>query len=101
MFFFLATIALVLLVLFPACAMAEWIGRRRHWPVLAQIPLSVGMTAVICGVIAAVVDGGIVPVFGWLFAGCLVPLGFYWWVAQSGPLLISVVRRARMWLVNG
>jgi len=33
--------------------------------------------------------------FGVLAGASLVPLGVYWWVAQGGPLLLSVLRHFR------
>jgi hypothetical protein len=79
------------------------LARRRGLPVLAQIPLSVGILAVlslaVAGIAAAVVDHpsfqGVSVSFGALFLGHLLPLGLYWWVAQSGPLLLSLLRRFR------
>ena len=93
------------IVLFlPATALAEWIGRRRRLPVLAQIPLTVALLAALCipaaaGLYllrgAAMSPAGIANVAAWSFGLSLIPVGLYWWVAQSGPLVLSVIRAVR------
>jgi len=87
----------------PATALAEWIGRRHGLPVLAQIPISVAILALLCVAIAAIATAtGTEPTFqgfsmgiGFLFLAHLLPLGIYWWVAQSGPLLLSLLQSLR------
>lgn len=89
-----------LVLLLPSTALAEWFAKRRRLPVIAQIPISVAVLAVLCFVLIAVaisVDadpsfGGGAVGFGGLFIGHLLPLGLYWWTAQSGPLLFSLWR---------
>ena len=44
-FFFLASTAAGLVLLLPSTALAEWFARRRGFPILAQIPLSVAALA--------------------------------------------------------
>ena len=66
----------------------------------AQIPISVAVLAVFCFAISGVIVAtGAHPLgyfftdFVLLFLAHLVPLGLYWWVAQSGPILISLLQR--------
>ena len=99
--FFLATTAAGLLFLFPSTAFAEWIAQRCRLPILAQIPVSVACLGLLCllgmCLVAALGSSptfhGLLAGFGVLFLALLVPLGLYWWVAQSGPLLLSLLRR--------
>jgi hypothetical protein len=99
----LAGTAGALTLLLPSTALAEWWARRRGLPVLAQIPLSVailaGLSLAVAGIASAVVFQpsvrGVSVSFGALFLVHLLPLGLYWWVAQSGPLLLSLLRRLR------
>jgi hypothetical protein len=92
------------LVLFlPSTALAEWFARRQGFPILAQIPLSVAALAILCLVVVGIASAvraqptlyGVSVGFGVLFLALLVPLGVYWWAAQSGPLLLSLFRRLR------
>jgi hypothetical protein len=92
--------AVALTVFLPSTALAEWFARRRGLPVLAQIPISVAVLAVFCFAISGVIVAtGAHPLgyfftdFVLLFLAHLVPLGLYWWVAQSGPILISLLQR--------
>jgi hypothetical protein len=103
LFVFVAATAASLLLLFPSTALAEWFARRRGLPILARIPISMGLLALLC-IIAAAVTGSLgvassfrhVAIgFGVLFISCLLPLGLYWWTAQSGPILLSLLRRRR------
>lgn len=100
----LAASVACLLLFFPATASAEWICQSRRLPVLAQIPVSVAVLAALClavGILAgtstaAVPFGKSAGGFsGWLFALSLLPVGFYWWVAQAAPLLRSAVSHLR------
>lgn len=100
LFFLVATIVGGSLLLFPSAALAEWCARRRAWPILAQIPLSLFTLAVLPRPALATVTGARSPLFpsvsagfAVLFIGYLLPLGLYWWAAQSGPLLLSLIRR--------
>lgn len=94
-------LSLSLLVFFPCTALAEWIAKRKALPFLFQIPISAGILAAACLLFAIVtgiarrqatlehiVFGSAIPL-----AMLLLPLGFYWWIAQSGPLLHRVYRR--------
>ncbi len=98
--FVLAAIVTALL-LWPSAALAEWIGRRSRLGILAQIPLSVAVLAVLSFTAAFIAHAFNHPYFAgrFLSAGAvvfivhLVPLGIYWWAAQSGPLVISLFRR--------
>lgn len=84
-----------LMVLMPSTAMAEWIAKRFTLPIFAQIPISLGLLAVLCLLVVGGATAAGVPTsfrgfslsLGALFTAHLVPLGLYWWVAQSGPLL--------------
>jgi hypothetical protein len=89
-----------LVLLFPSTALAEWLVKRRRFPILTQIPISIGILGSLCFIfvaVAASVDsvpsfGGVAMGFGVLFISNLLPLGLYWWTAQSGPLLLSLWR---------
>jgi hypothetical protein len=101
LFALVAMAAAGLVLLLPATALAEWVARRRGFPVLAQIPVSVGILALLClAVVGLVSAGGFQPTlrgasigFGTLFLALLLPLGLYWWTAQSIPLLASLLAR--------
>ena len=103
LFFSVATTAASLVLLFPSTALAECFVRRRGLPILAQIPVSVAALAVFCLVAVGIASAvgsqptlhGFSVGFCVLFLALLVPLGLYWWAAQSVPLLISLVRRLR------
>jgi hypothetical protein len=103
LFFVVATTAASLLLLFPSTALAEWFARRCGFPILAQIPVSVVALAVLCLVTVSIASAvGSQPTFqgvsigcGLLFLALLVPLGLYWWAAQSVPLLLSLIKRLR------
>jgi hypothetical protein len=103
LFFFVATTAASLVLLLPATALAEWFTRRRGFPILAQIPVSVGFLALLCLVVIGIASAvgspptldGVSVGFGILFLALLVPLGLYWWTAHSGPLLLSLIQRLR------
>ena len=89
-----------LTLLLPSTALAEWYARRRGWPVLAQVPISMGLLALLClcmFTIAArdtpIVLRGLSKGFWNLWLINLIPLGIYWWTAQSVPLVLSLVRR--------
>ena len=89
LFFLVAGSAASLVLLLPATALAEWFARWHGFPVLAQIPLSVAFLALLC--FAAVGLRSSLS-FGVLFLSLLLPLGLYWWVAQSAPLALSLLR---------
>lgn len=101
LFFFIAAIVASLLLLFPATALAEWFTKRRGLPILVQIPISVGILALLCMLLVAVAASvgappsfqGVSVGFGVLFIAHLLPLGLYWWTAQSGPLLLSLFQK--------
>ena len=86
-----------LALLFPATAIAERLGKRLRWPVLAQIPLSVGVAGAICVSISLLSMPGEfakgLQTAAILWAANLLPLGLYWWIAQSGPLILSGIDR--------
>jgi hypothetical protein len=97
---FLATTAISLLLLLPSTVLAEWFARRRGFPILAQIPLSLvamGLLCLLTVAIPSVFSPGstfqsVLLGFGFLYLVLLVPLGFYWWVAQSVPMVLSIFR---------
>ncbi len=101
LFFFVATTAASLGLLLPSTAIAEWFTRRRDFPILAQIPVSIVTLALLCLVAASVASAvgsqptlhGVSVGFGVLFLALLLPLGLYWWAAQSVPLLLSLPHR--------
>ena len=103
LFFFVATTAASLVLLFPSTALAEWFCRRRGFPILAQIPLSITILALLCLIAVSIASAvgwqftvpGTLMGFSVLFITLLVPLGLYWWAAQSVPLLLSLVGGVR------
>jgi hypothetical protein len=103
LFFFVATTATSLFLLLPSTALAEWFTQRRGFPILAQIPVSVAVLALLCLIAVSIVSAagsqptfhGVSVGFGILFLVLLVPLGIYWWGAQSAPLLLSLLGRIR------
>ena len=103
LFVIVAAIVACLVLLLPSTALAEWFAKRSGLPILAQIPISVAILALLCFVFIAVAASTGVPAsfqgisvgFGVLFIAHLLPLGLYWWTAQSGPLLLSLFKRLR------
>ena len=96
-----ATLAGLALFL-PAVGLAELVARRFSLPILVQIPMSLGFFAVICFVFDCIAHGlrhgpvtlrGFTVGLGLLFFVNLLPLGLYWWTAQIGPMVLSIVRR--------
>ena len=85
----------------PATALGEWIAKRRGLPILAQIPISIAILAALCLlVVGSALAAGMqasfrsgAACFAVLFLAHLLPLGLYWWVAQSGPLLVSLFKQ--------
>jgi hypothetical protein len=106
LFFFVAITAASLILFFPCTAFAEWIARRRGLPIFAQIPLSVILLALLCLAAAAGASiigsqpgfGDLLAGFGVLFLSLLLPFGLYWWVAQSLPLFLALLKRLRAML---
>jgi hypothetical protein len=89
------------LLFFPATALAEWVCSRARWPVLAQIPVTVGMLAMLCITMAAIFPAlrgqpisadAVITGGAWFFGLSLLPIGIYWWIAQAGPLLRGAAR---------
>lgn len=105
--FVVATTAACLILLFPATALAEWFARRCGFPIVAQIPFSVAALALLCLVAVSIASAvgsqpalqGVSVGFGVLFLTLLMPLGLYWWAAQSVPLLFSLIQRVRRWKI--
>ena len=103
MFVFVAAAVASLVLLLPSTALAEWFAKRCGFPILAQIPISVAILAALYFVLVAVAAAagapgsfqGVSVGFALLFAAHLLPLGLYWWTAQSGPLLVSLFKRLR------
>jgi hypothetical protein len=100
--FFMGALAASVLVFFPVVGAAELVARRRGWPVLAQLPLSVGGLVVVCAAVAVATGevkgaGADASVFACLLGLGLIPLVLYWWVAQSLPLVADVARRVLRW----
>lgn len=90
-----------LVLFFPATALAEWACHRRSLPILAQIPLSVALLAALCILAGSAIEAfrdpsattaAVVRLCAWVFGLSLVPIGFYWWIAQAGPLLSAALR---------
>ncbi len=103
LFFIAATTAACLVLLFPSTALAEWFSRRRGFPILVQIPVSVVVLALLCLIAVSIASAvgsqptlyGVSVGFGVLFLGMLTPLGLYWWAVQSVPLFVSLVHHLR------
>jgi hypothetical protein len=103
LFVFSATLAASCILFFPCSALAEWFVRRRGLSIFAQIPFSMLLLALQClAAVGIAMMIGSHPGFGDLFAGLgllylslLVPLGLYWWVAQSLPLFLALIQRLR------
>jgi hypothetical protein len=106
--FVLATAtAACLFLLFPSTALAEWIGRRRSLPILTQIPISIGILAILSVLLTLILDQRFPQALPLapgqklnpsitataLFCAHLLPLGCYWWIAQSIPLLTALFSR--------
>jgi hypothetical protein len=96
----LGVVASVALFL-PSTVIAERLVRARGLPGWAQIPISIGMLSVLCLVLTglAAVAGftdSALRTAGTIFLAALVPMGLYWWSAQSGPMVISLLRRLRL-----
>ena len=99
-----ATVAAGIAFFLPSTRFAEWFARRRGLPILAQIPISLVCLGVLCLILVGVVQANrqepfaIKTFLGWtafLIGIQLLPLGIYWWIAQAGPLAMSVLRRFR------
>lgn len=103
--FVAVTAAVACLVLFfPATVAAEWICRRRSLPILAQIPVSVAVLAALCSAEGAIVysvtsampfGASLSSFIVWLFLLSLLPIGFYWWIAEAAPLVRAAINRIR------
>lgn len=96
-----ASSLLVATTLLPATALAEVVSRRNGWSTFGQIPLSVGFCLLLALLLSSVV--GVVRDQAFdvealatgasiYFLTCLIPLGIYWWLVQSGPLLLKATR---------
>lgn len=89
------------MLFFPSTVFAEWIVKKRNLPVLAQIPITVGSVGMLCLLVSAIATANSSAPslrsafvgFATLFGILLLPLGLYWWTAQSGPLVLAVFRR--------
>lgn len=122
LFFVFAGTALCLGFFLPATALAEWFVRRMQWNTFAQIPIGLAILwGLILGLILLVQGEmlrqslifGTSMLFGliyflqkdsaqqmivlsfllWLVL--LLPMGLYWWAAQSGPLLWELAGKIR------
>jgi hypothetical protein len=105
LFAVVATAVAGLIFFLPSTGFAEWIARRRGLPILAQIPISVASLVILCAVAVSVArvirheDFALKGFLGWigfLVAVQLLPLGLYWWTAQAGPLMLSILQRFRL-----
>ncbi len=91
---------LCLILFLPSTAAAEWLVRQRSLPTLAQIPICLSIFAALCLALVSIVSSirppasleGISVGFGAVFLLNLLPLGIYWWTAQSGPLVLKLAR---------
>lgn len=91
---------LCLMLFLPSTAAAEWLVR--HWclPTLAQIPICLLAFAALCLALVSIISAigsslslqSISVGFSVLFLLNLLPLGIYWWTAQSGPLVMALAR---------
>lgn len=95
--------AVGIMLFLPSVAVAEWIAQRQGFPILAQIPITLGVftSLYLMVVFMAVVFGPQRPLqeiplgSGILFLAHLLPLGLYWWTAQSLPILLALCRSVR------
>jgi len=101
-FFATAGTLMSLLLFLPATA--EWLARWLNLPVLVQIPLSVAVLAALCFVTVLVMSErtfqGLSFNFALLYVLMLLPMGLYWWVALSGPLLVALLSRINLTLAR-
>jgi hypothetical protein len=87
----------------PSTALAELITAHCRWPTLVQIPISAALLALLCiGAILGFVVIGYSATFrelslrfGLFLLVNLLPMGLFWWIAQSIPLAIGIIRRVR------
>lgn len=101
---------------FPSTVLAEWLVRHCSLPPLLQVPFCILVFGALCFgfSLLSVVTGpepsaeAFFTRFGFFFLVHLLPLGGYWWVAQGGPLALSLLARlaarspaARRLLVRG
>ena len=85
-----------LLIFLPSTALAECIARRSGFSFVVQIPLAITALAVLCHVFVFALSGAFSTMnFSQLFLAALLPFGFYWWIAQSGPIVASIFTRIR------
>ena len=94
-------IAASFVLFLPSTTIAERLVRARRLPGWAQIPISIATLAVLCLVATLIasafgIAGNLMRTAGTVFLASLVPMGLYWWTAQSGPILISFLRRLRL-----
>ena len=80
----------------PSVGVAEWFTKRFNLPIYIQIPIAVLVmaTGILFWGLLALFRGEPVssnPPFLTryllLVLGCMLPLGFYWWLAEIAPLL--------------
>jgi hypothetical protein len=101
MVIFIAALGVGSMLFFPSTVFAEWIVKKRNLPVLAQIPITVGSLGTLCLLVSSIATAnsaapslrGAFVGFATLFGILLLPLGLYWWTAQSGPLALAIIRR--------
>jgi hypothetical protein len=100
---FFAGAALVggLVLFLPSTVFAEWLVKRRKLPTLLQIPISVATLALFC-LISVILAAepfhpsslpNILTGFIIFWGALLLPLGLYWRTAQSGPLVLEIIRK--------
>lgn len=88
---------------FPSTAFAALITTRMKWAILWQIPLCLTLFALFSGLLALTVGAqSASPAwrdtsigFGLFYAAHLLPLGLYWWTAQSLPVFQAGFRKLR------
>jgi hypothetical protein len=88
---------------FPSTSLAALVTSRMKWAIFWQIPLCLTLFALISGVLALTMgaqsespawrDTGVG--FGLFYAAHLLPLGLYWWTAQSLPVFQACFRKIR------
>jgi len=97
---FVVSLVMVATTLLPATALAEVVSRKKGWSTFSQIPLSMGHTVVIALLLSYfvwVVGDEVFDLENQLkgaslyFLMCLIPLGIYWWIVQSGPLFVKAL----------
>ena len=100
-----ASLAAIVVALFPVTALTEWKCRGRNLRIVWQIPIAIavmGTWALLLAAIASVSRASLAStatVAGVVFLLLLVPLGIYWWSLQCADWILGVANRER-WFID-